>query len=301
MGESWLPLRVPVAASSAVPPRPHFRDANLKEAAITSTFPPGSPEHAAEEVWAKSLETAAVRAADYLTSVLPGLSARAGADRAPTPTTLTFDLPGAGSGTVSLDDPYRASLELNDLPREVWAAIHGLVFPDSYYFSARDETGFHPHDIRHSLPGRYTGECEERDAEDVLEVHADGRADLALYRLGVDLAARVLVVVRDAAGASGDRACTRCSLPLWRHRQPGGSGTCRSFTSLPVPETSCDMAAEALAPLLDEFNGWDLRGLVASAVELYGEYGDPNDVLSTSQTNALQRAAVLLDQLSMTS
>lgn len=231
--------------------------------------------------------------------MLPGLSPREGTDQALAPT-LVFHLPGAGSGTVSLDDPYRATLELNDLTRATWGAIHDLVFPDSYHFSARDETGFHPHDIRHTLPGRYTGDCEERDAEDLLEVHTDGRADLSLYRLGVDVAALVLVVVRDSADDPTDFTCTRCSLPRWRHRQPGGSGTCKSFTSLPAPETDSDMAAEALEPLLTEFNGWDLRGLVASAVELYGESGDPNDVLSTSQKCTLERAAVLLDQLSMT-
>lgn len=45
----------------------------------------------------------------------------------------------------------------------------------------------------------------------------------------------------------------------------------------------------------NSFNEWDLRGIARTAVELYDNYGDPNDVLSSSQVEVVERARVLFE------
>ncbi|MFE0369554.1 hypothetical protein ACFW6N_21835 [Streptomyces cyaneofuscatus] len=45
----------------------------------------------------------------------------------------------------------------------------------------------------------------------------------------------------------------------------------------------------------DSFSEWDLRGIARTAVELYDNYGDTNDVLSSSQVEVLERARLLFE------
>lgn len=40
---------------------------------------------------------------------------------------------------------------------------------------------------------------------------------------------------------------------------------------------------------------WDLMSIAHTAVELYDNYGDQNDVLSTSQVETVERVRPLLD------
>ncbi|MEU6331555.1 hypothetical protein ABZ851_30390 [Streptomyces sp. NPDC047049] len=60
-----------------------------------------------------------------------------------------------------------------------------------------------------------------------------------------------------------------------------------------IAPCSCDAAA--LDDLVDVLGALGVRGAVRSAVELFDTYGDPNDVLSTTQVDQLCAAAAHFD------
>ncbi|MFB6887581.1 hypothetical protein ACFCY8_42950 [Streptomyces noursei] len=59
------------------------------------------------------------------------------------------------------------------------------------------------------------------------------------------------------------------------------------------PVRGCDAV---LGDLVDVLGALGVRGAVRSAVELYGTYGDPDDVLSTTQVDQLCLAAEHFDR-----
>jgi hypothetical protein len=75
------------------------------------------------------------------------------------------------------------------------------------------------------------------------------------------------------------------------------------LTALGFPPVGCDGChdhpctcdADALAELVEALGPLAVRGLARSAVELFGTYGDPHDVLSTTQVDQLCAAADLFN------
>ncbi|MEV7885154.1 hypothetical protein ACWD3I_25485 [Streptomyces sp. NPDC002817] len=57
----------------------------------------------------------------------------------------------------------------------------------------------------------------------------------------------------------------------------------------------CTCDDDALADLIEALGPLAVRGAVRSAVELFGTYGDPHDVLSSTQVDQLCAAADLFD------
>ncbi|KUN32512.1 hypothetical protein AQJ11_03015 [Streptomyces corchorusii] len=53
---------------------------------------------------------------------------------------------------------------------------------------------------------------------------------------------------------------------------------------------------ELLAGVIARIGSWGALGVMRSAVELYGENGDPNDVLSDTQVEQLAALAKYFDQ-----
>ncbi|WP_019061449.1 hypothetical protein [Streptomyces prunicolor] len=68
---------------------------------------------------------------------------------------------------------------------------------------------------------------------------------------------------------------------------PVGCGGCNGY--------SCTCDDNALAELVQALGPLAVRGLVRSAVELFGTYGDHHDVLSITQVDQLCAAATLFD------
>ena len=295
---------------------------------MIETFPHRTAARAAGDAWLASLDASEHLAAAYIAAAFPHLSAQAGPDGRPVPTRLAFNLQAFGAGRVTVQDPYCATLELTGLDRDVCAAVHNRVFPDGGHFSVVNAAGHLAADVRDCVAGSYAARSQGRDhGEDLLVVRPDGTADITLHGLGINIVALALVAMREANDRLDAAVCTRCSMPYWRHRMladtatcqnlytracstcrdagtestcPGGVEPCRSSapSRTPLEPWQVEQSDAALAPLLEVFNGWDLRSLVTSAVELFGESGDPNDVLSSSQKEAIERAATLLDALS---
>lgn len=75
------------------------------------------------------------------------------------------------------------------------------------------------------------------------------------------------------------------------------------LTALGFPSLACDDCDnypctcddDALADLIEALGPLAVRGAVRSAVELFDNYGDPNDVLSTTQVDQLYAAADLFN------
>ena len=294
---------------------------------MIENFPPRTAARAAGDAWLASLDASEHRAAAYLAAVFPHLSAQPGSDGRVVPTRLAFSLSGFGAGRVTVQDPYCASLELTGLDRGVCAAVHDLFFPDGGHFSVVNAAGYRTDDVRDCAPGSYAARPHGRDhGEDLLVVRPDGTADISLHGVGINIVALALVAMREANDRLDTAVCTRCSKPYWCHRMPADTATCQNLytracstcrdagteSTCPAGVEACrsdtlsrthlepwqvEQSEAALAPLLEVFNGWELRSLVTSAVELFGESGDPNDVLSSSQKEAIERAAALLNAL----
>ncbi|MEY9840610.1 hypothetical protein [Streptacidiphilus sp. EB103A] len=283
----------------------------------------------ARGTWQSALEHARRTSAAYLIAVCPQLTCRHLSGPPTRASSLAFDLAvlPLGGVTVNVDGPGQATLEATGLNPATWAAIHDVALPYGQYFvqGEGDSDDHYSVNAGPVLSDGWQGGFEKRQAEDVLRVHPDRTGDLSLYRVDVDLVARVLPVLA-VGGSQPDAMCSRCSVAFWRHGRPGDSVACGEFTQAcrncrdadstsirahydqgrPHAESpasvlapwQAELAQAAIHPFLEEFHGWDLRGLVQSAVELFGEAGDPNDVLSESQKHALDRAAALLDELS---
>ncbi|MEV8546945.1 hypothetical protein [Streptomyces sp. NPDC051572] len=285
------------------------------------TFSVSSPQHTAEMAWIDALVNVETKAAVYLRSCFPHLRPVTGDDDTPNWVCLEFDLLEYGSGRVSLDDGERATLELHVLPLKAWSAVHDAVFVNGAYFNAYDERGDLHNDIRAAAPGVYLGQSEARDAEDSLVISADGTASIEVNRIGMDVAAHALVAL--AHGIEGTRAaiCTRCNVVHWRHqitdpdpctgftlacracREASAEASCASGrgrdcegpTEKQPAETAQNL--DSLAPLLAQVTQAELLAMVKAGVDLYGEYGDAEGVLTADQREALNRTAPLINQL----
>ncbi|WP_405196289.1 hypothetical protein [Streptomyces anulatus] len=271
----------------------------------------------ARESWAASLAQAEQHAASYLTATFPGLVAvlRGGPAEQ---RGLSFNDGGCGNVFVA-NYAERATLHGTGLHWDLWGAavssLHG-----GEHFVLVDADGEDVEEPRAAASGSYTDIYNE----DLLVVRDDGTADLRFLDLSIDEMAQVLAALRDGLGRLRLRGCARCHQPQWRHsaRLDSEHGICDSFTlacAECLPHADAEECAQArtgqpctrqatraraprphggedaLASLLETFNGWDLVALAHTAVELFGSYGDVNDELSETQKDVLGRAAAFFD------
>ncbi|MFH0246350.1 hypothetical protein ACGRHY_28915 [Streptomyces sp. HK10] len=129
-------------------------------------------------------------------------------------------------------------------------------------------------------------------------------------RAALSGAARLLARLRPAAPAGPDSASALDAVRTVQRLLAEHDGAefheavreqllARGFPPLP-PCERCGVAprsreADPLDDLVDVLGPLGVRGAVRSAVELYGTYGDPSDVLSSTQVDQLCAAAEHFD------
>jgi hypothetical protein len=113
-----------------------------------------------------------------------------------------------------------------------------------------------------------------------------GVADTVTRRSRVPNPITTVRIIRDLPGGSADDCCQT----VHAHLRAAGL----------LDDRDHDACGPARAPypvqcLLDVMGPWGLRGAARSAVELYVTYGDPQDVLSSTQVEQLHLAAAHFD------
>ncbi|MET8768586.1 hypothetical protein [Streptomyces sp. NPDC004658] len=127
----------------------------------------------------------------------------------------------------------------------------------------------------------------------------------ALGRAAVDGAAHFLLGLADTVASHSRLPNPVAAVQAIRASAAAGSGCCTTVheslrTAGLLNDQDHDACGVACAPdpvqdLLDILGPWGLRGAVRTAVELYGTYGDPDDVLSTTQVEQLRLASAHFD------
>lgn len=122
----------------------------------------------------------------------------------------------------------------------------------------------------------------------------------ALGRAAVDGAAHFLLGLADTVASHSRVPNPVAAARAVRASAASGPGCCTTVhehlrTAGLLNDQDHDACGAACAPypvqdLLDILGPWGLRGAVRTAVELYTTYGDPDDVLSTTQVEQLHRA-----------
>jgi hypothetical protein len=122
----------------------------------------------------------------------------------------------------------------------------------------------------------------------------------ALGRAAVDGAAHFLLGLADTVASHSRVPNPVAAVRAIRTSAASGSGCCESVherlrAAGLLTDQAHDACGAACAPhpvqdLLDILGPWGLRGAVRTAVELYDAYGDPDDLLSTTQVEQLRLA-----------
>ncbi|MFF4205604.1 hypothetical protein ACFYZ8_33705 [Streptomyces sp. NPDC001668] len=121
-----------------------------------------------------------------------------------------------------------------------------------------------------------------------------------LGRAAVDGAARLLLRLADTVTSRSRVPNPVAAVRAIRVSAASGSDCCKTVhdhlrAAGLLTDQDHDVCGAACAPcpvqdLLDVLGPWGLRGAVRTAVELYDTYGDPDDVLSTTQVEQLRLA-----------
>lgn len=111
-------------------------------------------------------------------------------------------------------------------------------------------------------------------------------ADVLFARLHTDDEAVLLVIERELLGAdipSTDHDAPDRTVRRIRVQDPCGV----HFTDLYAADRAT--TAPFVTPGSEHIDPWDMRSAMRTAIELYDTYGDPEDILSSSQVETLNR------------